>query len=313
MVLGISQNELRAQDFLPTYLVLEWGLSMSAVDWEAQLVAYDANWANPAIYYTFKYGMRQPDISADGRYILFVAQDDTTGADIFLRSVVDGSYLDFPNSVGDDITPRFSCDGNSVYFASNRSGNFDIYCWNMVTGELADLTNSPEDEISPCPYPKGEILVASRYADGCWQLVEFIIEKKFVNPLTTKRMGNCTGPVFSPDGHKLAFEGPAEIGSDIYIANFEGANLVGWRNVVTEESGSIIVHWLNNIHPLDTTPGRDLYPCFSADGEKVYFGSNRQGFWQVYGITIDGGPAEPVMEINTDVIKGIYMPTSSAR
>lgn len=292
----------------PTYVVVCWGphFGWEGV-WEAHLVFFDEDWEDETIFFTFKSGVRQPQLSPDGQILLFVAQDDHAGAEIYLVSVADGNYLNFPNSEADDINPCFSPGGERIYFASDREGNFDIYCWDIAENVLDNLTNSPEEEIAPKVHPTGDLVLFSRYIDGCWGLVALLPDEYYETVLTTPEMGNCTHAVFSLDGNQLAFEGPAEYGTDIYVGDFQAGRAL-W---VTSFEGDLLVtepSVLNEIRPLDTTYGRDLYPCFSPDGETVYFGSNREGEWRIYGVPFEGGVAEPVLEVDRDNCRGLYMP-----
>jgi Tol biopolymer transport system component len=45
-----------------------------------------------------------------------------------------------------DLYPVFSPDGRYIAFASNRSGNFDIFVYDQQTQSLSQLTNTIDDE-----------------------------------------------------------------------------------------------------------------------------------------------------------------------
>ncbi len=68
------------------------------------------------------------DWSADGRFILYVALDPVTGADLWAVSVV-GERKSYPvlRTPFDEMDAHFSPDGRWIVYRSNESGRFEIY------------------------------------------------------------------------------------------------------------------------------------------------------------------------------------------
>ncbi len=104
-----------------------------------------------------------PDISADGRYVVFRswatnlagANADTNYWDIYVKDMQTGEIRRVSTSVtngdanGDCLDPRISADGRYVVFASSAnnltgtetgSGYIDIYLWDRQTDTLRNLT-----------------------------------------------------------------------------------------------------------------------------------------------------------------------------
>lgn len=70
--------------------------------------------------------------------------------DIVLLDTVDGSLEFVVGSPGSDIQPAFSADGRYLAFASDRSGDYELYVYDLETGFLKQVTfNSAADDLNP--------------------------------------------------------------------------------------------------------------------------------------------------------------------
>ena len=68
-----------------------------------------------------------------------------------------GPLIQLTTSEKDDENPCFSPDGKSILFASNRTGNFDLYVMDADGRNLRQLTSDAADERQPCWTPDGNI------------------------------------------------------------------------------------------------------------------------------------------------------------
>src|SRR5579884_1642316 len=92
-----------------------------------------------------------PQISPDGSRIAFTLQrnhseTNTTTSAIWLVSTHDGktdSVFQITAGEQHDSTPRWSPDGHTLAFLSDRSGTAQIYLLSMNGGEARQLTNLP--------------------------------------------------------------------------------------------------------------------------------------------------------------------------
>jgi TolB protein len=89
-----------------------------------------------------------PQWSADGSQVVFAAApaNEPNNADIALRFISGGAVQLIARDAANDLYPVFSPDGRYIAFASNRSGNFDIFVYDQQTQSLSQLTNTTDDE-----------------------------------------------------------------------------------------------------------------------------------------------------------------------
>ncbi len=78
----------------------------------------------------------------------------------------------------DDIHPTWGPDDEWIAFASDRTGDFDIYLANVLTDSVIHLTNDPSMDLYPAWNPrKNWIAFSSDRASGNWNLDIFAIDE----------------------------------------------------------------------------------------------------------------------------------------
>lgn len=89
------------------------------------------------------------DFSADGLSVVYAAHSQTTpnNSNIYIR-LADGRGVAqvVRETDADEITPLFSPDGGYIAYASNRTGNYDIYIVRLSDGVFFQLTTTEQDE-----------------------------------------------------------------------------------------------------------------------------------------------------------------------
>ncbi|MFN0132549.1 MAG: DPP IV N-terminal domain-containing protein [Phycisphaerales bacterium] len=113
-----------------------------------------------------------PDVARDGSLIVFASTQHSTASDIYLKSTEGRVVTQLTTDPGNDVMPKLSPDGTRVAFASNRSGNWDIFVIPINGGRAIQITTDNADEIHPSWSPDGTQLVFSRMGQvsGQWEM-----------------------------------------------------------------------------------------------------------------------------------------------
>ena len=91
-----------------------------------------------------------------------------------------------------------------------------------------------------------------------------------VHPITNLSDGVCQ-PDWSPDGTKIVFVTPCQVGQDV----FKGSSLF-----TVHADGT-------NLFQLPSIPGGDFEPAWSPDGSRIVFTSLRDGYMQIYSFNLE--------------------------
>jgi dipeptidyl aminopeptidase/acylaminoacyl peptidase len=104
-----------------------------------------------------------PQLSPDGKTIAYTVtvvnkEANSTNSDIWLVPVTGGSSAQLTNSPKHDRHPRWSPDGKTILFESNRNGSMQIYAISVSTGETKQLTNISTEASGAVWSPDGKLI-----------------------------------------------------------------------------------------------------------------------------------------------------------
>ena len=224
----------------------------------------------------------QPDISPDGRQVLF-ASAASGNRDVYLLRVGGARPINLtPNSPGDDHQATFSPDGEHIAFRSDREGG-GLFIMGATGESVRRLTTGGFD---PAWSPDGKSLaystegVADPYARNT-RAALWVVD---VSTGKSRKLldGDAVQPAWSGDGSRIAY----------------WANTGGQRDLWTVEA--------NGGTPVAVTKdaATDWSPEWSPDGEWLYFSSDRGGTMNLWRIAIDqrtGSPRSAVQAITSSL------------
>ena len=241
-----------------------------------------------------------PSWSPDGRRIAFVApgEDPYPSADRHEDRIVwniyvmnaDGSVpMRLTDASAKDTEPSWSPEGKHVAFASERSGNWEIYVVKVDETSLARLTGESESDEhsyrlpvglvgtgltrltngpggwSPSWSPIGGRIAFVSARDGNWEIYVMNSDGTSQTRLTDNPAKELHAR-WSPDGRTIAFTSDRDGNYEIYVMNSDGTGKIR----------------------LTDNPHEDTHPSWSPDGKRIAFASSRDGNFEIYVMNADG-------------------------
>jgi hypothetical protein len=233
-------------------------------------------------------------VVVNGRYVF----------DLTTMQVVDELTLEFPNPnsstpLSADHFPVWSPSGEIV-FTNASAGGHSIYYLDRTQGEPLKLTAPPNDAWGdgfPVLSPDGEWIVFMRNwfdkaQDGLWLMR---LDGSEVHRIMAGQYNVPRRAFWSPDGSKLAFEGPKL-----------NATTFSFEVWVSEADGS-------NPRQLTSFPESlgAWEPKWSPDGQRIVFNVGDSARGQIFIIDADGGGPQQLTTIGDANLAPLWLPLSS--
>jgi dipeptidyl aminopeptidase/acylaminoacyl peptidase len=246
-----------------------------------------------------------PKLSPDGKRVAYVVtradlEKSNYDADIYLVDADGRNPRRLTSSAQNDNRPRWSPDGKTLAFLSERDGGrSQIWSIDPAGGEAVRLTNEPtpvrEFEWSPAgkaiaftriDAPSAEDEKRTRERDDARVIGAntrhshlYLFENGKSRRLTSGSFSVMSAFSWSPDGKLIAFERASGLGLD------DGYHADLYLTTTGEKP---------EMTPLVVQPGLDRGPRFSPDGKTVAFGSGGGvhdwlGEADLYTVPVSGG------------------------
>jgi TolB protein len=122
------------------------------------------------------------------------------------------------------LTPRFSPNGEHLFFVSYEKGPPRIYRWDLYTGKRTLQGDYPGLNSAPSWSPDGSKMALTLSKDGNAEIyIKDLKTKKLTR--VTRSSGIDTSPSWSPDGKKLVFNSNRSGSPQLYTMDANGKNV----------------------------------------------------------------------------------------
>ena len=161
--------------------------------------------------------------------------------------------------------PSFSPDGTQILFASDRSGNSEIYRMDANGQHVVQLTDDPGTDQNPSFSPDGTQIVLCSNRHGNFEIYRMDADGKNVTRITNNPADDAFAS-FSPDGTRIVFSTQRDGDFEIYLMDADG----------------------ENVTRLTSNMDADLFASFSPEGTQIAFTSDRTGDPDIWVMDLTG-------------------------
>ncbi|MEW6579451.1 MAG: SH3 domain-containing protein [Chloroflexota bacterium] len=123
-----------------------------------------------------------------------------------------------------------------IVFASDRSGNYEIFVLDPQTGLTSQLTNDPGNDVEPQWSPDGEQIVFASDRDGDYELYVMNADGTDLLKLTNN-MAEDRQPRWQPDGQNIVYVSDVNGQWDLYLISADGMTVRQLTNDAADERG----------------------------------------------------------------------------
>jgi len=175
-----------------------------------------------------------PHWAPDGERIIFYSTRDGN-AEIYTMDVNGGNWLRLTDHAASDQTPSYSPHGRHIVFVTNRDGNDELYLMGPDGSDVRRRTFDPRIDRVPSWSHDGSRIIwyvrespeVAGSARRSWlgaELYEMRMDGTGRRRLT-QNLHMDHGPVYSPDGRRIAFTSGRTGRREVFIMDADGENL----------------------------------------------------------------------------------------
>lgn len=166
-------------------------------------------------------------------------------------------FVACPKETTDTKDQQIKQPSSKIIFCSKRDGSNQIYTMNLDGSNQTRISKSSESKYWPRVSPDGKYIV---YTNEKYELYLCNIDSSYLEPISDPKE-KCFTPSWSPDSSKIVFsstrggnkDNRGNRAEDIWLYNLDDSSTIQLTN----------------------TKYSDMTPCFSPDGEKIVFTSER--------------------------------------
>lgn len=191
-----------------------------------------------------------PNISADGRLMVFVSDRWNNQAELWAQPIEKGRPLGEPTRLiqqaGTVSQPVISPDGNWVayYLINQKTKERDLWVAPIPTGPPVRITDHPAGEMSPAWSPDGTTLAYVSDRGGSQGIYTIPVEggrpsgpERRVTPPEL----STVFPIWSPDGKSIVFQAANDGYVDTMIIPADGS---GPARFLTQQANTYVARWV---------------------------------------------------------------------
>jgi TolB protein len=270
-----------------------------------------------------------PDVDRTGRLLVFASTCHATRPNIYVKAVGESALTQLTDDPASHVQPRISPDGKSVAYASDRSGNWDIWITSIDGQNTQQVTKSHAEEVHPDWASDGRRLVycALNPQNKQWEL--WVVDLRQTG--TKKFLGAGLFPRWSPKEDVIVYQRARARGNRLFgvwtIRLIDGEPRFPTEVAASPDhaliapawsaDGSKIVYCSVEVNPPDAAPSSqravrgDIWmtdvdgrgkvcltkgdavnysPVCGVDG-RIYFASNRSGSENIWSVVPIKPPA----------------------
>jgi Tol biopolymer transport system component len=152
-----------------------------------------------------------PNVDASGSRLVYASTRHAVVPQLYLQAIDGVAVTQLTSGPASDVQPAFSPDGRRVAFASDRSGNWDIWIIDIEDKTVTQVTRTNDPELHPTWSPSGDRLAYCRLNRNAqhWEL--------WVSDANQATGGRFIGfglyPAWSPNGDSIVYQRARERGS----------------------------------------------------------------------------------------------------